>query len=139
MTASTTIQTGDPGPFAGSATARSSGRRLRRRHLWLIPGLAIAILANQLGAANGVGILALVAFGIAPDVPRLLGSRARRAHDLAHNPVIAAIALILALAVAPSGVMPVAVLVAALVWFSHVVIGWGVGDLPRGRVDRPRA
>ena len=40
-----------------------TGRRFRLRHLWLVPGLAVAIFANELGKGNGVGILALVAFG----------------------------------------------------------------------------
>ena len=120
-----------------------AGRRFRRRHLWIIPGLAIAIAANELGKANGVGILALIAFGIAPDVPRLFGSRGRPVHGLLHQPALAAAALALALAGVASGVTsgaaPVIGLVAALVWVSHVVIGWGVGDIPRGAGDRPRA
>jgi len=117
---------------AALPSARPARRlRLRRRHLWLVPGLAIAIAANKLGEANGVGILALVAFGIMPDVPRLLRSRGRRLHDLLHQPLIATVALSLSLAVAPSGVVPAVVLVATLVWFSHVVIGRGVGDMPR--------
>jgi hypothetical protein len=56
-------------------------------------------------------------------------------HGLLHRPVIAAIALAMALAVTPSGVVPMIVPVAALVWFSHVVIGLGVGDVPRPVVD----
>lgn len=135
MTALTTIQTGTAERLAASAVPARTARRLRRRHLWLIPGLAIAIAANKLGEANGVGILALIAFGIAPDLPRLMGARARSAHDLLHRPVIAAVALAMALATAPSGVVPTVVLVAALVWFSHVVVGWAVGDVPRPRTD----
>jgi hypothetical protein len=103
------------------------GRRLRWHHLWLVPGLAIAVAANQLGAMNGVGILALIAFGIAPDVPRLLGSRGRPIHALLHQPVVAAIAV----AIAATGVVPVAWLIGSLVWFRHVVIGRAVGDVPR--------
>jgi hypothetical protein len=110
------------------------GRRLRWRHLWLVPGLAIAIYANQLGNGNGVGILALIAFGIAPDVPRLLGSRGRSLHGLLHQPVVPAMAV----AIAATGVVPIAWLVGALVWFSHVVIGRAVGDVPRrGPSDPP--
>jgi hypothetical protein len=130
MTATSIESTGQQ-RAARTTTRRFTVPRLRRRHLWLIPGLAIAIAANKVGEMNGVGILALIAFGIAPDVPRLLGSRARPAHDLMHRPVIAAAVLALALAAAPSGVIPMVVVVAALVWFSHVVIGWGVGDLPK--------
>ena len=109
------------------------GRRLRWRHLWLVPGLAIAIVANQLGNANGVGILAMIAFGIAPDLPRLLGSRGRPMHDLLHRPVAAVVAVAMSATgmVAVSGAAPVVGLVAALVWLSHVVIGRAVGDIPR--------
>ena len=108
------------------------GRRLRRRHLWLVPGLAIAIVANQLGEANGVGILALIAFGIAPDVPRLFGVRGRLAHNVLHQPALAGGAAAAAAIGTLAGLLPVAWLVASLVWLGHVVGGWGVGDVPRG-------
>jgi hypothetical protein len=112
-------------PRAGNPKAR---RRLSWRHLWLVPGLAVAIFANQLGNANGVGILAMIAFGIAPDLPRLLGSRGRPMHNLLHQPVAVAVAV----AVSATGVLPVFWLIGSLVWLSHVVIGWAVGDVPRG-------
>jgi hypothetical protein len=124
VTQITSVQGGDatiPAPVKVAA-----GRRLRWRHLWLVPGLAIAIYANQLGNMNGVGILALIAFGIAPDLPRLLGSRGRPMHDLLHQPAAPAMAM----AIAATGVMPVAWLVGSLVWLSHVVIGRAVGDAP---------
>jgi hypothetical protein len=122
-----------------TVNAARAGGRFRRRHLWIIPGLAIAIAANRLGEVNGVGILALIAIGIAPDVPRLFGSRARPAHDVLHQPLVAAAGLAIALAITASGVAPsgaIVALVAALVWVSHVIIGRGVGDVPRGRVGR---
>jgi hypothetical protein len=102
-------------------------RRLRWHHLWLVPGLALAIYANHLGNMNGVGILALIAFGIAPDLPRLLGAHGRPMHDLLHQPV----APVIAVGIAATGVVPVAWLVGSLVWLSHVVIGRAVGDAPR--------
>ena len=104
------------------------GRRLRPRHLWLVPGLAIAIFANQLGNANGVGILGMIAFGIAPDVPRLIGSRGRPIHNLLHQPVAA----IVAVGISVTGLVPTLWLVGSLVWVGHLVIGWAVGDIPRG-------
>lgn len=110
-------------------------RRLRWRHLWLVPGLALAIVANQLGNANGVGILAMIAFGIAPDLPRLLGSRGRPMHNLLHQPLAAAVAV----AVAATGVLPVLSLVGSLVWLGHVMIGRAVGDVPRGGGPRHHA
>jgi hypothetical protein len=108
------------------------GRRLRWRHLWLVPGLAIAIFANELGKGNGIGILTLVAFGIAPDVPRLFGSRGRPAHNLLHQPLLA----LAAAAIAATGVVPVVWLVGSLVWLGHIVAGRGVGDVPRRGGDR---
>jgi hypothetical protein len=108
------------------------GFHLRRRHLWLVPGLAIAIYANVLGQGNGVGILALLAFGIAPDLPRLLGARGRSMHNLLHQPL----APIVAVAVTATGVVPVVWLVGALVWLGHLVAGRGIGDVPRPTADR---
>ena len=116
---------------------RWRGRRLRPRHLWLVPGLAIAIFANELGKGNGVGILALVAFGIAPDLPRLFGS----ARAACAQPAAPADAAPVA-AVADGGhrgIVPVAWLVGSLVWLGHVIAGRGVGDVPRRGGDRPNA
>jgi hypothetical protein len=113
------------------------GRRLRWHHLWLVPGLALAVYANQLGNMHGVGILALIAFGIAPDLPRLLGSRGRWMHNLLHQPVAPAMAVaVAATGVVATGVVPVVWLVASLVWFSHIVIGRAVGDAPRREAAR---
>jgi hypothetical protein len=109
-----------------------TGIRLRRRHLWLVPGLAIAIVANELGKGNGVGILTLITFGIAPDLPRLLGSRGRLAHNLLHQPA----APLLAVALAATGIVPIVWLVGSLVWLGHVVAGRGIGDVPRKGIDR---
>ena len=126
------------GETAGQATGGRKGRRLRRRHLWLIPGLAIAIYANMLGQANGVGILALIAFGITPDVPRLFKSHGRPMHNLLHQPWAAAVAVATA-GVATVAGLPVAFwLVGALVWLGHLIVGWGIGDVPRpAGVPRP--
>ena len=132
----TTIVRGDGAQSTVHAKVKER-RRLRWHHLWLVPGLAIAIYANQLGTMNGVGILALIAFGIAPDLPRLLGSRGRSMHNLLHQPVVPAMAVaIAATGVAATGVVPVVWLVGSLVWFSHVVIGRAVGDAPRREAAR---
>ena len=132
-------------PVSAGDRPVGEGRRLRRRHLWLVPGLAIAIFANELGKANGVTILHLIAFGIAPDLPRLLGLRpggmspaVLAVFNAIHHPAapVAAVAMA-AVAVPATGLLPVIWLVAALVWLSHVVIGLGVGDVPRpGRQRR---
>ena len=133
MNEATTIRVS--GAAARPAAGEGTGRRLRWRHLWIVPGLAIAIFANELGKTNGVGILLLIAFGVAPDVPRLfgLGRRGRvgrfalQTFNLLHHPAAAAGAV----AIAASGLVPVIWLVGALVWSSHLVIGWGVGDVRR--------
>jgi hypothetical protein len=129
-----------PGGRAATTQAQPRRRRLRRRHLWLVPGLALAIYANALGERNGVGIPALIAFGIAPHLPLLLRLGQRRGggglrslvvplFNLLHHPVAA----LAAVAVAATGVLSPVVLVASLVWFSHIVVGWGIGDGMRQR------
>lgn len=138
MTTTTSIQpsaaVGDALTVAGEGT----GRRLRWRHLWLVPGLAIAIFANQLGTANGVGILALVAIGIAPDVPRLFRARGVPIHNLLHLPALAVLAAALAATAVVTINAPAVLLVGALVWLGHVLAGRGVGDIPRPtRVGSP--
>jgi hypothetical protein len=141
MSGTTTIQVGGERQAVHPAE-EGKRRRLRWRHLWIVPGLGIAIVANQLGNANGVGILALIAFGIAPDLPRLLGLGRRpiaslpvRAFNLLHHPAAA----IAAVAIGATGVAPVVWLVGSLVWLGHIVIGWGVGDVPRRGGDRSNA
>jgi hypothetical protein len=132
--ATTTLVGGTERSGQPAAAARqASGRRLRLRHLWLVPGLGIAILANQLGAEHGVGILALIGFGVAPDVPRLFGSRAVRAHDLLHQPVGPVVAAAVSAAGVATSLLPVVWLVGSLVWLGHVIAGRGVGDAPRRR------
>jgi F420H(2)-dependent quinone reductase len=138
-----TVTTGSASAdVAGRPTGQ--GRRLRPQHLWIVPGLAIAIFANEVGKANGVWILALIAFGIAPDLPRLLGLGRRpvssppvQAFNLLHHPVapIAAVAVATVATVA-TGLLPMIWLVGALVWLSHIVIGRGLGDVPR---QQPRS
>ena len=145
MNGATTIRVGDAERAARPAAAgEGKGRRLRWRHLWIVPGLAIAIVASELGKANGVGILMLIAFGIAPDVPRLfgIGRRGRvsgfalRAFNVLHHPALP----VAAVAIAASGIVPAVWLVGALVWLGHLVIGLGVGDVPRHPApERPGA
>jgi hypothetical protein len=136
---------GAPGaavPAAVSATARaagqSKGRRLRPRHLWLVPGLAVAVSASELGKQHGVGIAELIAFGIAPHLPLLLryvgsaaGSLAVPLFNLLHHPLVALSAVVVAVGGTVNDLVPMVALVAALVWFSHIVIGWGLGDVMR--------
>jgi hypothetical protein len=143
VTEATTIRVGGAEradrPTAGTAAGEGTGRRLRRRHLWLVPGIAIEIFANELGTEHGIGILALIAIALAPDVPRLFGALGRPIHDLLHQPAAATGAVVLGLAGVAAAVLPIAWLVAALVWFGHVVAGRAIGDVPRRAEDRPRA
>jgi hypothetical protein len=98
-------------------------RRLKRRHLWLVPGLAIAFFASGQAPLHDVGIAYLILFGVAPHVPAWL-PRSRRTFNLFHNPVpVAAIA-----AVAWVGLLPPMVMIGSLAWLSHIVIDWALGD-----------
>jgi hypothetical protein len=138
MSATTSIRTDRAELAVGSARP---GRRLRMRHLWLVPGLALAIFANELGKGNGVSILTLIAFGIAPDLPRLVGINgsaldgaravARLAFNLVHQPLSPIIATAVASVAVVMSLLPVVWLVGSIVWLGHVVIGWGTGDVPR--------
>lgn len=146
MTATNTIQVGAAEQAAVLPAGETKGRRLRRRHLWIIPGLAVAIVANQLGSDNGVSILALIAFGIAPDLPRLLGLGRRpvdsipvRVFNVLHHPASPVVAAIVTAAGVELNVVPMIALVASLVWLGHVVIGLGVGDVPRRGGDLSHA
>jgi hypothetical protein len=62
-----------------TATARTApailgpGRRLRRRHLWLVPGIGVALFANVQANAFGLGLAPLLIFGIVPHLTVLVG------------------------------------------------------------------
>ncbi len=122
------------------------GRRLRLRHLWIAPGLAIAIFASMEANRLGLGIMPLLVFGIAPDLPRLLGigqphahgqmaARAVPAFNLMHHSVPPLVAL----ALGATGAVPPVLYVGALAWLGHIVIGLGIGDRRRGRDGYLRA
>ena len=141
MTATTQEQGwGTEGAGRPAAARQGSGRRLNWRHAWIVPGLAIAIFANELGKTNGVGILLLIGFGIAPDVPRLfgikrprwgLGSLPLQVFNVLHHPVAPAAAVLITAAGAATAITPAVWLVGSLVWLGHIIIGLGVGDVRR--------
>jgi hypothetical protein len=120
---------------APTVPASPRRRRLRRRHLWVIPGLAVAIFANSIASRHGLGLVPLLAFGIMPHLsvligigqPRRTGQLARRAvpiFNAMHFPLLP-----LGLAgVAAAGVLPAFWLVGALAWLSHIVIDWALGE-----------
>ncbi len=104
----------------------------------VIPGLAIMLYANLQVGPLGVGILPILVFGIAPDLPRLLGlgqptvpgrmaTRAVPVFNLMHHPAPA----IVLVALGAVGVIPPALHVGGLAWIGHIVVGLGVGDRVR--------
>ena len=118
-----------------SAIQPEQGRRHRARHLWIIPGLAIAFFASTVAGEHGLGLTPLLLFGILPHLPVLLGiaqatergqlaPRAVPLFNLMHHPA-APLAL---LAVAATGLISAFWLVGAMAWLSHVVVDWGMGD-----------
>jgi Domain of unknown function (DUF4260) len=105
------------------------------RHLWLVPGLAIAVYANGQSGIYGLGLAPVLIFGIVPHLPVLLGrgqphapgqlaARAVPLFNLMHHPA-APLALLL---VAAAGVLPTFWLVGAMAWLSHIVVDWALGD-----------
>jgi hypothetical protein len=110
-------------------------RRLRLRHLWLVPGLGVALFANAQSGTLHVGLVPLLVFGIVPHLTVLVGIRqphsrgqlAPRAVPLfntMHQPVLPLAVLGLAVA----GILPPFWLVGALAWLSHIVVDRGFGD-----------
>ena len=131
----------DPAPSPAQSTRTDGDRRprLRLRHLWIVPGLAIAFFANGQAEHVGVGIVPLIAFGIAPDLTRLLGLGQQHVHgqmaaravptfNLMHHPVPPLVVL----ALTATGIVPPVLYVGALVWLGHIVVGVGIGDRLRG-------
>jgi len=122
------------------APAVAAPRRLKRRHLWLIPGLAIAVYANAQAGTHGLGLGPLLLFGIMPHLPVLLGigqphargqmaARAVPLFNVMHHPVVP-----LAVAgLAAGGVLSPFWLVGGLAWFSHIVVDLALGDGLRTR------
>ena len=100
------------------------GFQFKRRHLWWIPGLAIAVLGSQVSERNALGIIPMIAFQMAPHLPTFGGARAVPLFNLAHHPVPPLALTLIAFIAA----MPAIWMVAGLAWLSHVVIGWGIGD-----------
>jgi len=106
-------------------------RRLALRHLWLIPGLGIALFANAQSNSLQVGLVPLLVFGIVPHMTAMLGiglphargqlaPRAVPLFNAAHQPVMP----LAVLGLAAAGVLSPFFLVGALAWFSHIVTDW---------------
>ncbi len=99
-------------------------RRLVRRHLWVLPGLAIAFYAGPQAELHGLGLAPLLIFGIAPHLPALFGSRGVALFNAMHHP-LPPLALLVA---AATGLLPPVGFVGALAWLSHIVVDWALGD-----------
>jgi hypothetical protein len=110
------------------------GRRLRVRHLWLIPGLAVAVYANALSGQHGLGLGPVLLFGIVPHLPALLGigqahapgqmpARGLRLFNVMHHPLPPLAILGLAMV----GPLSPFWLVGALAWLSHIVVDRAFG------------
>ncbi len=121
------------------ARTRSVGRlrppRLRPRHLWLVPGLGIALFANAQASTLHVGLVPLLVFGIVPHLTVLLGigqphargqlaPRAVPLFNILHQPVLP----LAVLGLAAAGILPPFWLVGTLAWLSHIVADWGFGS-----------
>ena len=118
-----------------TAAAVPARRGLKPRHLWIVPGLAVAVYANTVAADHGLGIVPLLAFGILPHLavfvglgqphaPGHLAPRAVPLFNAMHHPVVPlAIA-----ATAATGLLPPLWLVGGLAWLGHVIVDWGFGD-----------
>lgn len=111
-------------PFSRPSTIRVPSFRPTRRHLWIVPGLAVAIAAGQVGDEHALGLVPVLLFSIAPHVPAWLGRRAGRTFGVLHHPAVPA--AIGALAV--MGLVAPVWLVGALAWLGHIVIDWGTGS-----------
>ena len=118
----------------GTPSAMPEGRRLRRRHLWLVPGLAIALYASAQAGAHSLGLGVLLLFTIVPHLPVLLGvgqphargqmaTRAVPLFNAMHHPVPPLVVLGLAAA----GILSPFWFVGAVAWFSHIVMDLGFG------------
>jgi deazaflavin-dependent oxidoreductase (nitroreductase family) len=107
----------------------NDGRRLRRRHLWVVPGLSIAVYASGQAQQHELGLVPLLLFGILPHLPSLVGMgdprprghispRAVPLFNAMHHvgPPVALIAL------AVVGVLSPFWMVSGLAWLSHIVI-----------------
>ena len=109
--------------------------RLSLRHGLIVPGLAVALTANALAGQYGVWLLAVLAFGIVPHLPVMLGigqphapgqmaARAVPLFNLMHHPILP----LAAVALAAAGILSSLWLVGGLVWFSHIVMDLAFGQ-----------
>ena len=110
-------------------------RLLRPCRLWLVPGLALALVANAQASEHGLGLVPVILFGILPHLPVLLGIRQPRPRghigpravplfNVLHQPLVP-VAIV---GVALTGLLSPVWLVAGIAWLGHLVVDWGMGD-----------
>jgi len=131
-----------------AATSIRRGR-LSPRLLWLVPGIAVAIYAGRQAEDHGMGLLGLatlLAFGIVPHLPVLLGlgrphargqmpTRAVPLFNATHHPVGPLALLVLS----GVGILSPLWLVGGLAWLGHLVVDLALGDGLRTRDGWRRA
>ena len=129
-------------------------RRLALRHLWLVPGIGLALVANAQSTSLNIGLVPILLFGIVPHLPAMAGIALPHAHgqmppravplfNAMHQPAVP----IVLLGLAATGVLTPFWLVGTLAWLGHIVADWGLANglrtpegYPRGRrspADRP--
>lgn len=107
-----------------------AGRRLRPRHLWILAGLVVTILADRVASEDGVGIAILILAQVLPHVPGWLPGAARTnpvvvaTFNALHHPLVP-LALVGA---AAAGLISPIWLVSAIAWLGHILIDWGLAD-----------
>ena len=124
-----------PAPVGQAAQSRWLSPRFTRRHLWLVPGLAIAVYANALAGQHSLGLVPLLVFGIVPHLAVLVGigqphapgqlaPRAVPLFNAMHHPAPPLVVL----ALAAAGILSPFWFVGGLAWSSHIVVDLAFGQ-----------
>jgi hypothetical protein len=104
----------------------------RRRHLWWVPALAIAIYANGQATQVGVGLGTVLLFSIAPHVPSWLRMSPILSRVL-HHPALPLSLVGLGMV----GILSPFWLIGGLAWVSHILGDRAVAYGPRVRPVSP--
>ncbi|HYO42810.1 MAG TPA: DUF4386 domain-containing protein [Candidatus Limnocylindrales bacterium] len=124
-----------PSRFARIARLRVPRIQLRRRHLLVLAGLALAVVGNAEAEEHGIGLATVLVFSLVPSLPLLLGmgqpkirghlaARVVPLFNAAHEPLLP----LMVSGLGVIGVLPAVALSGGLVWLGSIVIAWGLGD-----------